>query len=351
MMQMNSDTPLYRTPWGMAQPRYKVPSKVVSIPVHFVGSERSRSDSAIRIQKVVRGFMVRKIMRKIAAIKVELEQIESKVHAPETVELMRKEQRERVRVSETIMNLLLRLDSVRVFHYFPLRDCRKSLIKKAIALQELVDQMVGSSEQDQPQTTQAQDEGVKMEALENDGEGEESVATSSVEENCLVKEEEHEEIMEAEEGKCVGEESLVEEVGENCLEKEEEGQEEGMKMEPLRKEEMVEIEEKGKEEGEGGLVEDNCLVKEEKEDIKGGRREECDGNTELLEKMMEDNEKMMEMMTQLFQRNEMQTKLLCSLTHRVEQLERAFTCDKLRRKKRRNANASHKQTDRKNGSI
>ncbi|XP_027351460.1 neurofilament medium polypeptide-like [Abrus precatorius] len=373
MMQMNNN-PFYRTRWAVPEsqspPRYnyKTPSKVVTIPVHFVGSERSRNVSAIKIQKVLRGFLVRNIVRKISGIRVELEQIENKVSANETVELMRKEQRERVRVSETIMNLLLQLDSVRVLHYSGLRECRKTLIKKAITLQEMVDQMVlvGPSDQDQPQMAQA--EGVKMEALENEEkkmtEEDKCVGASLDEENFLgvecgekMEDLRSEEIMEVKEkeeedgeGQCVGEESvgtcLVEEVGENYLVREEEGQaecececeehEEGEKMETLREEEV----EVGKESVGTSLVDENCSVKEE----------EKDGKRELLEKMMEDNEKMMVMMQQLFKRNEMQTRLLSSLSHRVEQLERAFACEKLRRKKK-NADPKLKENDPKNGSI
>lgn len=73
----------------------------------------------------------------------------------------------------------------------------------------------------------------------------------------------------------------------------------------------------------------DCEVARGKEDDKR--------SSELLERMMEDNEKMMSMMTQLFERNEMQTRMLSSLTQRVEQLEKAFICDWLRRKKKRNA--------------
>ncbi|KAK4402608.1 hypothetical protein Sango_1001500 [Sesamum angolense] len=57
-------------------------------------------------------------------------------------------------------------------------------------------------------------------------------------------------------------------------------------------------------------------------------------NRELLERMVEENEKMMRMMTQLFERNEAQTRMLNALTHRVGMLEKAFVCDRLRRKKK-----------------
>ncbi|KAI5595609.1 hypothetical protein BDE02_03G151600 [Populus trichocarpa] len=83
----------------------------------------------------------------------------------------------------------------------------------------------------------------------------------------------------------------------------------------------VEIEKKGDE----GEVKSN--------DESTGRR-----GKELLERMMEDNERMMGLMAELFERNEMQTRLLSSLSQRVEQLERAYICDQLRRrKKKRNA--------------
>ncbi|XP_020231915.1 uncharacterized protein LOC109812378 [Cajanus cajan] len=331
MMQMKS-TPLHRTRWGMTQPgynNYKAPSKVVTIPVHFVSSESTRTGSATKIQKVVRGFLVRNTMRKISGMRVELERIEREI----SVEVLRREQRERVRVVETIMNLLLKLDSVRVLHYPGLRECRKSLIKKAIALQEMVDQI-----------------GV----IDSEKEGE-----CVGEENCLKDEEaeknqEVDKEKEEEEGMCMEEECLG--FGSSLVE--EKDCEEGEGIEGLRNEEDCEGEEieglRNEEDCEGeeieAMVGENCLVKDEEGDCEGGRDEGKD-KRELLEKMVEDNEKMMEMMAQLFQRNEIQTRLLTSLIQRVEHLERAFACEKLRKKKKRNGGAKNRQSDPRNGFI
>uniref|UniRef100_A0A2P2PKV2 Uncharacterized protein n=1 Tax=Rhizophora mucronata TaxID=61149 RepID=A0A2P2PKV2_RHIMU len=44
---------------------------------------------------------------------------------------------------------------------------------------------------------------------------------------------------------------------------------------------------------------------------------------------------MMGMMKELFKRNKMQMRLLSLLSQRVEQLEKAFVCDKLMRTKRK----------------
>ncbi|XP_023526800.1 uncharacterized protein LOC111790190 [Cucurbita pepo subsp. pepo] len=76
---------------------------------------------------------------------------------------------------------------------------------------------------------------------------------------------------------------------------------------------------------------------EEEEDSRMKGREEHGESRELLEKMMVDNKRMMEMMTQLFEKNEMQSRLLSSLSHRVDQLEKALVYEMLRKKKRRNS--------------
>ncbi|KAI9125856.1 hypothetical protein K1719_003274 [Acacia pycnantha] len=146
-------TPYFRSYWGVPSsslskpsvrgtpvtpPKSRASPKVVSIPVHFVGSERSRSDSALKIQKALRGFLVRKSLKKIAAISNEVNQIERRILDHETIELIRRDSRERLRISETLMNLLLRLDSVTSVD-FGVRGCRKSVIKKTIALQEKLD--------------------------------------------------------------------------------------------------------------------------------------------------------------------------------------------------------------------
>ncbi|KAK7374779.1 hypothetical protein VNO80_08218 [Phaseolus coccineus] len=355
MMKMKN-TPFNRTPWGMAEPGYyKAPSKpfkVVSIPVHFVGSERTRTGSAIKIQRVLRGFLVRKTLRKIVAMRVELARIESEIR----VEVVKREQKERVRVIETIMNLLLKLDSIRVLHYSGLRECRKSVIRKAIALQEMLDQMAVP--------VPDSDEGVKMEekegecvveegdclVKEEEGSGKENLRNEDVEKEsgCMEEEsvgletrliEEEEDEVEFEEEQEEGEEiealrttSLIEEEEDEVECEEEQKQEEGEEIEALRNEEVQEKETVGT-----SLVVENCLVKE-KEEGDGKKREL------LMEKMVEDNHKMIEMMAQLFQRNETQTTLLTSLTQRVEQLERALACEKLRRKKKRKTDRKNKQT-------
>ena len=147
------DCPFFGTQWNLPSRTSRYPAareapvhrqmtapspKVVSIPVHFVGSERSRAASAVKIQKVFRGFLVRKNMKRIVAVKREVDEVERRISREEVVDLIRRDSKERLKVSETLMSLLFRLDSVRGVES-GVRDCRKAVIRRAIALQEKID--------------------------------------------------------------------------------------------------------------------------------------------------------------------------------------------------------------------
>lgn len=115
-----------------------------SILVHFVGSERSLSDCAVKIQKAFRGFSVRKCVQKITAFRKEVDAIEYKIAEKYTFDLILRDSMERLKVIETLMSLLFRLDSVSGVDS-GVRNFRKTVIKKAIALQELVDVIVAAT--------------------------------------------------------------------------------------------------------------------------------------------------------------------------------------------------------------
>ncbi|KAK4402607.1 BAG family molecular chaperone regulator 5, mitochondrial [Sesamum angolense] len=99
--------PSRRPPGGNPGP------KVVQIPIHFLGSvEVDRSGSALKIQKVFRGFFVRKCLRKIKDIKLQVDEIEERLSTSEVRDLLRRDERERVRMNESLMSLLFKLDSI-----------------------------------------------------------------------------------------------------------------------------------------------------------------------------------------------------------------------------------------------
>ncbi|XP_077250408.1 uncharacterized protein LOC143889898 [Tasmannia lanceolata] len=127
------ENPSFRNSWNKARPRNS-PKEVVSIPIHFFRNENNRSDNAVKIQKVFRGFIVRKNMKKIVGIQREADEIERKMLERET-----RDEKERDRVNEMLMGLLFRLDSVCGVVDFGVRNCRKGVIRRVIVLQDKLD--------------------------------------------------------------------------------------------------------------------------------------------------------------------------------------------------------------------
>ncbi|PIM97950.1 hypothetical protein CDL12_29574 [Handroanthus impetiginosus] len=425
--------PIQRSPERNTGPR------VVQIPVHFVGTEQvDRDGSALKIQKVVRGFLVRKFLKKIRDIKVQVDEIEERLSKSEVVEMVRRDERERLRMNESLMSLLFKLDSICGID-FGVRGCRKAVIRKAIALQERIDAIVavdleGNGEtvdeeaeinSDDPVKPKDLSENVEFQGTLEDGscvggdadhimkdevnEGKDDrieikASDSSNQSDDPVKQKDLSENVEfqgtLEDGSCVGGEAghiMKDEVNEGKddrieikasdssnqsddpgkpkdLSKNvefqgtfEDGGCGGGEVDHIMKDEVNEGEDniidvgvdrevkvvEPKCIGNGGAHEDLDSVEEglsekdekeksgdgfEKEDWKpkeGNGVDDNKRNRELLERIMEDNEKMMRLMTQLFERNEAQMRMLNALTNRVELLEKAFVCDKQRKKKKK----------------
>ncbi|XP_009783668.1 BAG family molecular chaperone regulator 6-like [Nicotiana sylvestris] len=356
------ESPFYGSYWSQpTRPRYSsnmrgIPVRpihqnaigikpVVEIPVHFVGSDPERSVSslktqkpkpnqsvfAIRIQKVFRGFLVRKNVKKIISIRKEVDEIERKILCGEMAELIRRDERERLRVNETLMSLLLKLDSVRGVDS-GVRDCRKSVIKKVISLQEKIDFIVSAGNQIAVEEENKYSDSDEVPRLVNQTEdiphstgnqdkNEKSTCQSEV--SDLL-----EQSVEAENQAAL-----------NCAKKEEKTQVEGeCDAAPASIEKPDELPEVSVERGEVGDVIEGIDEEENKAGLHG--ENESRKNRELMEKMVEENEKMMRMMNELCQRNEMQTQMLNSLAQRVAQLEKAFLCDKLKAKTKKKRHTS-----------
>ncbi|XP_022955637.1 BAG family molecular chaperone regulator 6-like isoform X3 [Cucurbita moschata] len=443
------ESPFFRNHWNYhpQRPRY-VPSmmeipvhrrtvpvvpKVVSIPVRFVESKKSRSDSATKIQKVFRGFLVRKSVKKVVAIEREVNEIQRRLANEETVDLIRKDGKERIKFGEMLMSLLFRLDSVKGVD-FGIRNFRKAVIKKAIALQEKVDSIAAVDEATDVvhETLEAATAKCDSEAVDRSSGMDISGAREIVaketqdlkdripeleDESCTAKmansepvdgcDDDRTEIESVEpaddcnergnvdevaltprytakEGAIIeestacsmesnadleapdadddipkpqvseqdknspGEDEVPAEVDNDIMHREVEAAEEYAEMSDAESQTDSSnnppnldngVEEYGAvDQREGSGNEEDPIDEEEEEEdsrVKGG--EEHGESRELLEKMMVHNKRMMEMMAQLFEKNEMQSRLLSSLSHRVEQLEKALVLEMLRKKKRRNS--------------
>ncbi|KAJ6934116.1 hypothetical protein NC651_009232 [Populus alba x Populus x berolinensis] len=324
-------------------------------------------------------------MKKILATKRQVDEIEKRILMKETVELMRRDQKEKLKINEMLMSLLLKLDSVRGVDS-GVRDCRKAVIKKAIALQETVDSIAAAANGDDTDDSvvSAGEKGVdeKGEGEEENGSvanaadelqngAAESEAVLSVLADSIEAREEFngalENVDKASEGEkkveCDGdvptlmsdycEPETLEVVNETVELKEAENDETACQGEDGDLEKQVDkdgdcmgtsqtesqsdssaslMEGDDEEEHPGGV---EIEKKGDEGEVKSNDESTRSRGKELLERMLEDNERMMGLMAELFERNEMQTRLLSSLSQRVEQLERAYICDQLRRRKKK----------------
>ncbi|KAJ4961307.1 hypothetical protein NE237_021217 [Protea cynaroides] len=397
--------------------------KIISIPVHFVGAEKSRSEAVLKIQKVFRGFLVRKNLRKIAAIRKEVDEIDRRISLGQTAQLIRRDPKERLKVNEMLMALLLRLDSVPGIDS-GVRICRKAMIKRAILLQERLDAIVGDGStvdtrdggemqcqtldvgdsadsqsfmcqtvaeeldrtldtkesadslgnwegivngtlgtKDLPESLDetatlgyAADEALDMQSHAacsvNSSDGEPFLAAAACQNvdesrddrdapvealNKADTEVDASEKSETVTGKDIGAEDMLESSECSHQSMVEEGEEETLKG-------LEDVKETNSQPDITGIRNLDGITNGEDREKGRDDIDNIDNNNnhkekELIERVIHDNERMMGLMTELLERNELQTRLISSLSQRVEQMERAFKCERLKRKKKRQAAA------------
>lgn len=328
--------------------------KVVNIPIQFVESEppsapshyrsrsRSRSPtaSALKIQKVFRGFLVRRSTKRLIAINRGVDEIQRRISDGETLELIRTDKKEGLRVIETLMTLLFQLDSVHGVNS-SVRDCRKSVANRAIALQEIVDAAVSAVDRTETQTlgermddSQQNAEAVAqaLEIIGTDeqhsvGQIEESDGSNFESGSQWISDDENCEDDEAGEFVIVEAEADLgtrNKEGEHRVEKVTGESRDGVADESLQESletSSVETLTDGGEVNEKAASLNNS-VEETEEEGKDKRDDENKITPELLQKIMKDNLKM--------------RKALISLTQRVQKLENSsgYVCRKLNKKSR-----------------
>ncbi|XP_076885646.1 uncharacterized protein LOC143535214 [Bidens hawaiensis] len=317
-------------------------TEVIQIPIHFMSSVRSKS-SALMIQRVFRGFTVRKSVRKLLAIRNQVREVETSINDTETVELIRLDNKEWLRVNERIMLLLLKLDLVLGVGY-GVRELQKAVIRQAIAIEseyksEEVMETVSFRDKSVDDSSRFVDE------VEVEIEGE--VKSEQVMDLLLV-------VADMDTSRCdeTGSEVARGNNSEQMIQIVDDSTNLSVSVESVMNATMEVVKEISvycdPVEGAGMESVTNAtaeVVKEigvncdsvEDEGMDDNNNNNSNNNkkrsVELLEKLMEDNEKMVTLMTQMFERNEMQTRMINSLSRRVEQLEKTFGCDKPRKKK------------------
>ncbi|KAH7689254.1 BAG domain-containing protein [Dioscorea alata] len=111
------------------------------IPIPVVSS--AAIAAASKIQSSYRSHLLRSLTRKILAVDADATRVEALIRRQDTVDAVRRDPRERAKISEALMALLLRLDSIPGF-YPPVRDLRRAATRRVVALQEVFDAVVSA---------------------------------------------------------------------------------------------------------------------------------------------------------------------------------------------------------------
>ncbi|KAM3280863.1 BAG family molecular chaperone regulator 5, mitochondrial [Capsicum chacoense] len=111
--------------------------KIIQIPVQSA-SEDGDHNAAVKIQSIYRSYVVRNLVKKISAVNSEANYLQRLIQRQETVDAVRSSERERIRMNEALMGLLLRLDSVPGVDP-TVRELRRDLSRRIVGLQEILD--------------------------------------------------------------------------------------------------------------------------------------------------------------------------------------------------------------------
>ena len=108
----------------------------IPITVHL-----PQSTAAVKIQSAYRSHLIRNHYKTIAAIHSEADEFQRLIQRQETVDAVRSSEREKLKMNEALMKLLLKLDSVPGVDP-AVREARRKVSRRIVGLQEIVDAIV-----------------------------------------------------------------------------------------------------------------------------------------------------------------------------------------------------------------
>ncbi|KAJ6316980.1 hypothetical protein OIU78_020131 [Salix suchowensis] len=119
------------------------PTRTTEIPIRppspkSTAQSSTATSAATRIQSCYRTHMIRTLYRKIAAVSSEADQLQNQIQRQETVDAIRSSEKEKLRMNEALMGLLLRLDSVPGVDP-TVREARRKVSRRIVGLQEILD--------------------------------------------------------------------------------------------------------------------------------------------------------------------------------------------------------------------
>ncbi|KAJ0017521.1 hypothetical protein Pint_09699 [Pistacia integerrima] len=106
------------------------------ITVHL--PQQLLSKAATKIQSVHRAHVIRTLYKKIASVNSEADRLQRIIQRQETVDSIRSDEREKLKMNEALMALLLKLDSVPGLNP-SIREARRKVSRRIVGLQEILD--------------------------------------------------------------------------------------------------------------------------------------------------------------------------------------------------------------------
>eukprot|EP01018_Ginkgo_biloba_P035399 Gb_09259 [translate_table: standard] len=382
--------PLYDSP--LAEPEYRIPNTSlghphnsaplrrreyqgdmpIPIPVNFVSKstndprdectfsgrsaqkrvhpQMDENVAAVKIQALFRGFSVRKSaplknLTVITQVRANMKEISQRIGDSQVVQLLRQNEKERLRITEEIMSLLLKLDAIQGVHCI-VRESRKAVTRELVNLQEIVDAIIAGKSME----GEANEGPVGSETVEDGLSKFDSEQHNFLSAFCNAQEEksthsdntknEHlqNEGFESSGHMCIGTEQNgfssnntgnVENSMENCHEfvralrdAMEEEPADGSLHQSGGREEVSSLSNAELSEHDYGRNTD-CMESEESSEIKQRTEDrfKTEAETHAVEKVRKENERLRKLIADLCKRNLMQSEMIHTLNQRLGQLE------------------------------
>ncbi|XP_010553459.1 PREDICTED: BAG family molecular chaperone regulator 5, mitochondrial [Tarenaya hassleriana] len=105
------------------------------------------SSAAARIQSAYRSHRIRGLYKTISSVDREAGLLQSLIQRQETVDAIRTDDRERLRMNEALMSLLLKLDSV-PGPDLTVREARRKVSRRIVGMQEILDSISDAKDED-----------------------------------------------------------------------------------------------------------------------------------------------------------------------------------------------------------
>ncbi|CAE5957253.1 unnamed protein product [Arabidopsis arenosa] len=116
----------------------QIPIEKTPSPATKATVQTNAAAAAARIQSGYRSYRIRGLYKKISSVNREANRVQSIIQRQETVDAIRSDEKERLRMNETLMSLLLKLDSVPGLDP-SIREARRKVSRKIVGMQEILD--------------------------------------------------------------------------------------------------------------------------------------------------------------------------------------------------------------------